>query len=101
MIGCVRAVPEPLAAMRHLPLELQQGEQAVIRVVGIPNDSPGLGKGGEGRHRTLERIVSDVSPEKRSICVSSSVALAGLSHTITEEPVSCDSAGETPRGLAG
>lgn len=80
---------------------LQQEEHAVIRVVGIPNDSPGLVKGGEGRHRTSRGIVSDVSPEKRSICVSSSVALAGLSDTITEEPVSCDSAGETPRGLAG
>lgn len=45
--------------------------------------------------------MSGVSPEKRSICVSSSVALAGLSDTITEEPVSCDSAGETPQGLAG
>lgn len=39
--------------------------------------------------------VPAVPPEKRSICVSSSVALAGLSDTITEEPVSCDSAGET------
>lgn len=44
--------------------------------------------------------MSDVSPEKRSICVSSYVALAVLSDTITEEPVSCDSAGETPQGLA-
>lgn len=42
-----------------------------------------------------------ISPERRSICVSSSVALACLSDTITEEPVSCDSAGETPQGPAG
>lgn len=45
--------------------------------------------------------MSGVSPEKQSICVSSSVALAGLSDTITEEPVSCDSARETPQGLVG
>lgn len=49
--------------------------------------------------------MSDISPRKKKktqrICVSSSVALAGLSDTITEEPVSRDGAGETPRGLAG
>lgn len=37
--------------------------------------------------------------KNRSICVSSTVALAGLSDTITEESVSCDSAEETPQGL--
>lgn len=41
-----------------------------------------------------------LSPQERSICVSSSAALAGLSDTITEELVSCDSAGETPPGPA-
>jgi len=45
--------------------------------------------------------VPDISPEKWSICVSPSVALAGLSDTIKEETVSGDSAGETPQGLAG
>lgn len=44
--------------------------------------------------------MSLVSPEeKRSICVSSTVA--DLSDTITEEPVSCDSAEENLRGLRG
>lgn len=46
-------------------------------------------------------IVLGVSPEMQRICVSSSVGLAGLSDTITEESVSSDSAGETPQGLAG
>lgn len=55
--------------------------------------------GGVGRCRTLEDIVSGISPGKRIICVSSAVALAGLSDTITEEAVSGDSAGETPLGL--
>lgn len=39
--------------------------------------------------------------KKRSIRVSSSVALAGLSHTITEQSVSSDSPGQTPPGLVG
>lgn len=58
-------------------------------------------EGREGRHWTRGGIALGVSPEKRRICVSSSVALAGLSDTITEESVSSDSAGETPQGLAG
>ena len=51
--------------------------------------------------RDLGSSCMGFSPEKWSICVSSSLAVAGLSDTITEEPVSCDSAGETPQGLAG
>lgn len=39
--------------------------------------------------------------EKKRIRVTSSVAQAGLSDTITEESVSSDSSGQTPQGLAG
>lgn len=50
----------------------------------------------------LGKELCQASPEKRSICVSSSVTLAGLSDTITEEPVSSGSeAEETPWGPAG
>lgn len=52
------------------------------------------------RHRNWYRIVSVVpKEEKRSICVSCTVA--DLSDTITEEPVSCDSAEENLQGLRG
>lgn len=78
---------------------LEQGIKAVIRVVGVITDSPRLCKGRAGRHRTAGGGGSAISIEKWSICVSSTVALAGLSDSITEEAVSCESAGKTPLGL--
>lgn len=59
------------------------------------------GEGRKGRLGTWGGIVLNIFPEKRSICVSFSAAVAGLSDTITEEYVSCDLAGETPQGQAG